>query len=480
MTRLAEKEVGSHAPCACTRGVSMPCVAVMGLGVSGRSAVRYLTLQGVRVLVSDARGTQQLSTADRDFLAEYGVEYECGSHTLAFLQQADKILVSPGIRQDLEILQQLRALKVPVLGELAVVAPLINKPVVAITGTNGKTTVTALIGELLQGAGKKVFVGGNIGTSIFDYLNHPEDVDVLVLELSSFQLESAGDFKADVAILLNVTPDHLDRHGSMDCYAAAKMKIFFGQGQNDTAILSGDDHYCREMLPGLGGGQRQLLFGHGRDCQARIEDHSIILSWQGRKERYDLTGSMLDTATGALNSAAAILAVRSLGCGQELIAQGLAAFQVAAHRMAFVGKVAGVSYYDDSKATNTGAVLSALENFKENVILIAGGRDKGDDYSLLQESVRRKVRCLILIGEAAELIARALTGMTELRKACSMEEAVLLAASIARAGDTVLLSPACASFDMFESYGHRGRVFAAAVQKLIDQSGAVLCQDGGI
>jgi len=458
----------------------MSCVAVMGLGVSGRAAVRYLVSQGVRVLVSDARDVQQLPTADRDFLAEYVVEYEWGGHTLDFLRQADKILVSPGIRQELEILQQLRALRIPVLGELAVAAPLINKPVVAITGTNGKTTVTSPIGELLQGAGKRVFVGGNIGTSLFEYLNNPEYVDVLVLELSSFQLEAAGAFKADVAILLNVTPDHLDRHGSMDCYVAAKMKIFSRQGQNDTAILSGDDHYCREMLPGLGGGQRQLLFGHGRDCQARIEDHRVMLLWQGREERYDLTGSMLDTATGALNSAAAILAVRSLGCGQELIAKGLAAFQVAAHRMALVGKAAGVSYYDDSKATNTGAVLSALENFKGNVILIAGGRDKGDDYTLLQESVARKVRTLILIGEAAELIAQALAGVTELRKACSMEEAVTLAASLARAGDTVLLSPACASFDMFENYGHRGRVFAAAVQRMIDQSGPVACQDGDI
>ncbi len=480
MTRQVNKALGSHAPSISIPGTSMPCVAVMGLGVSGRSAVRYLALHGVRVLVSDARDAHLLPATDLAFLAEYGVEYECGGHSLAFLRQADKILVSPGIRQDLEILQQLRALKIPVLGELAMAASLINKPVVAITGTNGKTTVTALIGELLQGAGKKVFVGGNIGTSLFDYLNNPEDVDVLVLELSSFQLEAAGDFKADVAILLNVTPDHLDRHGSMDCYVAAKMKIFSGQGQSDTAILSGDDYYCREMLPGLGGGQRQLLFGHDQDCQARIEDHRVMLLWQGREECYDLAGSMLDTATGALNSAAAILAVRSLGCGQEVTAQGLAAFQVAAHRMALVGKAAGVSYYDDSKATNTGAVLSALENFKGNVILIAGGRDKGDDYTLLQESVARKVRTLILIGEAAELIAQALAGVTELRAACSMEEAVLLAASIARAGDTVLLSPACASFDMFENYGHRGRVFAAAVQRVIDQPVPVACQDGAI
>lgn len=455
-----EKKAGTH-------------VAVMGLGVSGRAAMRYLVSQGVKVSVSDARSVQQLPAADLAFLTEYGVKYECGSHTLTFLRKADQILVSPGIRQDLEILQQLRDLGIPVLGELAMAAPLVHKPVVAITGTNGKTTVTALIGELLQRAGKKVFVGGNIGTSLFDYLSSPDDVDVLVLELSSFQLESAGAFKADVAILLNVTPDHLDRHGSMAGYAAAKMKIFSGQGPQDTAIVSGDDTFCRELAAGLDGGQQLLLFGHDGDCQAQVVGHCIHLRWQGKQERYDLAGSMLATATGGLNSAAAILAARTLGCAPEAIVQGLAAFQVAAHRMALVGEGAGVLYYDDSKATNTGAVLSALANFAGNVILIAGGRDKGDDYTLLRESVGNKVRCLILIGEATDLIAQALAGMVEIKKAASMEAAVFLAASIARAGDVVLLSPACASFDMFENYGHRGKVFADAVRKAIEAVPAI-------
>ena len=466
----------------CTRdtGVFPSCVAVMGMGVSGRAAVRYLVSQGVKVLVSDTRSGQQLPAADLAFLAEQGVEYECGGHTLTFLRQADQILISPGIRQDLEILVQLRALGIPVLGELAMAAPCIRKPVVAITGTNGKTTVTALIGELLKRAGKKVFVGGNIGTSLFDYLSHPDDVDVLVLELSSFQLEAPGAFRADVAILLNVTPDHLDRHGTMAGYAAAKMQIFSGQGPKDTAIVSSEDSYCRELAAGLDRGRHLLFFGHDRACQAQVDGHCIQLQWQGKQERYDLTGSMLDTATGRLNSAAAILAARTLGCPPEEIAQGLTAFQVAAHRMALVGKSAGVLYYDDSKATNTGAVLSALANFAGNVILIAGGRDKGDDYTLLRESVGRKVRCLILIGEATEQIAQVLAGTTEMEKVASMEAAVMLAASIAREGDVVLLSPACASFDMFDNYGHRGDVFAAAVRKVIDQAGSAGCKVSGL
>ncbi len=440
-------------------------VAVMGLGVSGRAAVRYLVSRGIRVSVSEAG---HLRPSDLAFLAEQGVDHELGGHTLAFLQRADGVLVSPGISWDLEILQELRARGITVQGELAMAAPLLHKPVVAITGTNGKTTVTALVGELLQGAGRKVFVGGNIGTSLFDYLMNPEGVDLLVLELSSFQLEAAGDFKADVALLLNLTPDHLDRHGSMAGYAAAKMKIFAGQGPEDIAIVSGDDPLGRDLLK-QSGPQRRLLFGHDDECQAKIAGHGVRLEWQGKSEYYDLTETMLDTATGHLNSAAAILAARSLDCPPESIVSSLKGFQVAAHRMALVGTGAGVAYYDDSKATNTGAVLSALDNFSGNVILIAGGRDKGDDYTLLRTSVKGKVRLLILIGEAADLIARAVEGATEIRRAASMDEAVKLAASVARAGDTVLLSPACSSFDMFENYGHRGRVFATAVRKVLDR-----------
>lgn len=445
-------------------------VAVMGLGVSGRAAVRYLVACGNRVSVSDSG---LLSAADAAFLAGHGVEYEGGGHSLAFLRRADRILVSPGIRWDLELLEQLRALGIPVLGELAMAAPLLRKPVVAITGTNGKTTVTALIGRLLREAGRGVFVGGNIGTSLFEYLINPDGVDVLVLELSSFQLEAAGDFRAQVAVLLNVSPDHLDRHGGMAGYAAAKMRIFAGQGANDTAIAGGDDPVCRRLLGELGN-RRRLLFGHGEDCQARIVDHQVVVRWQGNTECYDLTGTRLDTATGRLNSGAAILAARSLDCSPEAMARGLAAFEVAPHRMELVGTGAGVAYYDDSKATNTGAVLSALANFSGNVILIAGGRDKGDDYRLLRVAVQQKVRLLILIGEAGRLIAEAVAGATEMRAAASMEEAVDLAASVARAGDVVLLSPACASFDMFESYKHRGRVFAAAARKVIDRAGAAL------
>ncbi len=435
----------------------------MGLGVSGLAAVRYLLAAGVRPLVSEAREAKQLPAADWQFLVQHGVEFEGGGHSLEFLRRGEQVLVSPGIPLDLPVLREVRSLGIPTVGELALAAPLLDKPVVAVTGTNGKTTVTALIGDLLRAAGKKVFVGGNIGASIFSYLLNPEGAEILVLELSSFQLEAVGDFKAAVALLLNVTPDHLDRHGTMAGYARAKMNIFAGQGPGDTAILGLDDPACQELAGGLPSGATHLFFGHGEECQARIVDHGVSLLWSGKLEHYPLTGTLLDSFTGALNSGAAILAARTMGCSPEAVARGLQSFQVAAHRMALVAEQNGVAYYNDSKATNTGAALSALANFAGNVILIAGGRDKGDDYRLLRESVAQKVRHLILIGEAQELIAAAVAGATEVRRASSLEEAVALAAGLARSGDTVLLSPACASFDSFDNYGHRGRVFAAAV-----------------
>jgi UDP-N-acetylmuramoylalanine--D-glutamate ligase len=440
-------------------------VVVMGLGISGRSAVRYLLGCGARVAVSDARSAFQMKQEELDFLCASGVMVECGGHTAAFLHQADMIMVSPGIPFDLPVLVEAGERGIPVVGELAIAGPAIDKPVIAITGTNGKTTVTSLIGELLRCSGKKVFVGGNIGIPLFDYLCEPVPVDVVVLEVSSFQLETAGDFRPDVALLLNVTPDHLDRHGDLAGYAAAKKRIFVNQRSSDIAILGGDDPLCREMADDLKD-RKVLLFGHQDDCQARVCPDSVVVDLDGDVETYNLTGTALAGTTGSLNSAAAILAVRSVGCTPEDIWKGLAQFIPGPHRLAKVGEIAGVAFYDDSKATNTGAVLSALRQFAGNVILIAGGRDKGDDYGLLREAVGEKVRKLVLIGEAADKIAASLHGAVEIEHAVSMEEAVQLAYRVAGPGDTVLLSPSCSSFDMFDNYGQRGKAFVAAVEKL--------------
>ncbi|MBU1419149.1 MAG: UDP-N-acetylmuramoyl-L-alanine--D-glutamate ligase [Proteobacteria bacterium] len=437
----------------------------MGLGVSGRAAVRYLLASDVQVFVSDSREFTELPLSDQEYLLENDVAFEGGGHSRDFLLQGDFIVISPGIATDLPLLVEMRGQNIPVLGELALAAPQLSEQVVAVTGTNGKTTVTALIGELLAASGKKVFVGGNIGTPLLDYLCREERVDVLVLELSSFQLESAGNFRPDIGVLLNITPDHLDRHGSMVAYAAAKMKLFAHQEKQDKAILCSDDPMCRQIMPLLTE-QKVFSFGTQSDCEAKGEGSELIITLDGEKQSYSLAGTQLASHTGLLNSGAAVLAATLLGCAPEEIQKTLNRFAPAAHRLQRVTDWHGVEYYDDSKATNTGAVLSALASFAGNVILIAGGRDKGEEYSVLTQAVREKVKELILIGESADSIADALRDVICARRAGSMEEAVAMAAEVTEPGDVVLLSPACASFDMFDNYGHRGEVFCRAVLDL--------------
>jgi len=440
-------------------------IVVLGLGVSGRAAVSYLLACGARVTVSESRALLQMKKEELDFLNTSKVRLECGGHSASLLHKADMILVSPGVPFDLPILDQAREKGIAVVGELAVGGTAIDAKVVAITGTNGKTTVTSLIGELLKCAGKKVFVGGNIGTPLFQYLLQPDPVDVIVLEVSSFQLESGGGFRPDVALLLNVTPDHFDRHGDLRGYAAAKKRIFINQRQNDIAILNGDDPVCREIAAGFIE-KKALFFGHGADCRGRISPDRVVVGLDGAVEVYNLEGTALSGNTGALNVAAAILAAKSLGCRADDIRTGLERFSPGPHRMTKVCELGGVGYYDDSKATNTGAVLSALDHFSGGVILIAGGRDKGDDYALLRKTVEEKVKRLVLIGEAAEKIADKLQGATTILNASTMDDAVRMAAKEAVPGDTVLLSPSCSSFDMFDNYSQRGKTFIAAVRKL--------------
>ena len=439
-------------------------VAVIGLGISGRAAVKYARLCGAEVLASDSRSEERFLAEEREFIDEYKVRWEAGGHTVDFLRKADLLLVSPGVNLDAPVIRELRALGIPIAGELAVAAGRIGVPVVAVTGTNGKTTVTTLIGELFEKSGKRTFVGGNIGTPLYEYLCSPAEYDMVVVEVSSFQLESAGDFAPSVGVLLNVTPDHLDRHGTLEQYVAVKMRLFMHQRSGDIAIVNGDDRLCTMVPEGLR--SRVGPFGMGEENAAVIRDRAVHLLVEGKVEEYPLQGTALDNNVGMQNGAAAILAARVLGCSRDAILAGLREFRLGPHRIEFVAEVAGVSYYNDSKATNTGAVIAALQQFSGNVILIAGGRDKGDDYRLLRESVTARVRQLIVIGEAAALLEEALTDLVGIFRAHSMHEAVRRAAEIARPGDVVLLSPACASFDMFTSYGHRGSEFKKEVLEL--------------
>jgi len=452
-------------------------VVVLGFGITGRVALRYLSMLGARVYVSDARPEKKLSPQERALLQECGAEYEGGAHSLEFLRQGEFIFISPGIPVNLKVVVEAKKAGVNIVGELALAAPALQCPVVAVTGTNGKTTVTTLIGDLLRAAGKEVFVCGNIGRPLLECLMLEQQPDVAVVEVSSFQLENCGKFRPDVAVLLNITPDHIDWHGSFADYIAAKAKIFSQQRSTDTAILYTDDVICLELAEQLQE-RAPVLFGHSRDCHGYICESEVYVRRQNELEKYDLAGTVFDNPVGRVNCAAAILAAKSAGSDWHSIMDGLHSFKALPHRMEYVAVIDGVSYWNDSKATNTGAVISALKQAGQRIILIAGGRDKGEDYRLLRDSLRAKVVKLILIGEAAESIGRQLEDIVEVDYLPSLEEAVAKASRVARPGDTVLLSPACASFDMFESYEHRGRIFRESVAGLQLKRDAATLQTG--
>ncbi|MCI5117243.1 MAG: UDP-N-acetylmuramoyl-L-alanine--D-glutamate ligase [Candidatus Electrothrix sp. LOE1_4_5] len=448
---------------------------VVGLGKSGLAAVRYLHQQGLEVMVSEFR--EQIPEEERAVLEQCDVDpstgLETGGHTATFFVDADLIVSSPGVPADLPILTAARSRGVPVIGELALAAGRIQVPVLAVTGSNGKTTVTSLIGHLLRSCGKKVFVGGNIGTPILEYLLNPGNAEVVVLELSSFQLEVAGDFRPDIGLLLNLSPDHLDRHGSFEKYATAKMNLFARQGRGDTAIIGMDDPFLVAAPPSVT--ENVYGFGSQSDCRVRIERQSVYMQPgfgpDGKGELYNLAETRLNSRVNLYNAAAAILAVRVFGCNEQDIKAGLADFQPPQHRMTPVGEINGVHFINDSKATNVGAVVAALAGFglgaKKEVVLIAGGRNKGGDFKALVPAFRQHVKYIVLIGESAsDLAAVAEEAGVGYQFASDMEEAVVMAFAAASPGDTVLLAPACASFDMFRSYEQRGEVFERCVGEL--------------
>jgi len=446
-------------------------VTVVGLGRSGLAAVRLLKKMGAEVAVSEGGSAEKIAPDTLGWLTAHGVEVECGGHSPEFFAGRDLVVASPGVPLDLAVLQTARAAGIPVLGEMALACGLVSTPIIAITGTNGKSTVTELVGEMFKAAGKAPFVGGNLGTPLSEYLLGQEECEVLVLEVSSFQLDTAPGFAPEVAVLLNISPDHLDRYPDYEAYAASKFALFAGQKSSGVAILNRDDAELMRRLadypiPGRHYFYGQELSESGLGATVSSTGIRLCLGTGAPLEEYSLANSNLAQEPNVHNSAAAILAARLLGCPAEAVRRALAGFQLLNHRLALVAEINGVQYFDDSKATNIGAVAAALEGMTRSVFLIGGGRDKGGDYGLLHQIVRDKVKALILIGEAREKMAASFAGVTRVELAESLEAAVAIAASLATAGEAVLLAPACASFDMFSSYTHRGRVFREAVGAL--------------
>ena len=437
---------------------------VIGLGTAGLSTVRHLLRREVRVAVSEQSPAERIDPATIDFLERNKVALESGGHTGAFLRGADFVVPGPGVPLDLPILNEARGLGLPLLGEMALAAGDFPVPVIAVTGSNGKTTTTGLIGTLLTQAGKRPFVGGNIGTPLLDFFADPTAYGAAVLELSSFQLDLAGEFRPDIGLLLNVSPDHIDRHGSLAAYTAAKMRLFTHQRPGDTAVLGADDLVVDAAR--VPAGVAVHRFGTGERCAARIDGPLVHLRLEGRAEEYDLGETRLHSSVNRQNAAAGILAAALCDCGPEAIVQGLHTFAPPPHRMAEVATVGGVRFIDDSKATNIGALQAALAGCEAPVVLIAGGRDKGGDYALLREVVGARVKRLILIGEAAPLMRAALAPVVPCESAVDMADAVRRAVAATVPGDLVLLAPGCASFDMFSGYAERGRVFVDCVRRL--------------
>ena len=460
-------------------------VVVVGLGKTGHAAVRFFLQHGARVSVSESSPQSSISPEFIAWLKENNIACETDGHTMDLFTSADLIFVSPGIPLTIKPLNEARRLNIPVIGELAVAAHFMRTPVISVTGTNGKTTVATLLGDIFQAASRKVFVGGNIGTPLFDYISGAQDADIVVAEVSSFQLDTGGSQNSlpfKTAILLNITPDHLERYTSFASYVDSKFTIFAAQGPVDYAILNADDAEImnrRNLWPAC----QVFFFGkhladlagasiHGSKIHLK-NSSSLTLPNNIHGESYDLTVTCLKNPPNLQNAAAAILGARLMGCPQQAIQKGLASFEPLEHRMTLVTEIGGVRYIDDSKATNVGAVYSALEALQQPIILVAGGRDKGGDYSILVEPVRQKVKHILLIGEAKDTMARAFLAFTNVEMFDTLQEAVLRAASLAAPGDAVLLSPACASFDMFSSYAERGDVFRKSVLGLRENPASI-------
>ena len=442
-------------------------VLVVGLGKSGLAASQFLKERGARVTVSDARPATLI--AELPSLLEQGFSVEAGSHGLLTFRRQDLIVVSPGVPSNTPELVQVRALGMRIIGELELGAQYLQGEIVAITGSNGKTTTTSLVGEILKAAGRPTLVGGNIGRPVTAMVAESTPQSWSVLEVSSFQLETIEAFKPQIAMVLNITPDHLDRHGSFEAYAAAKARITENQTAEDFLVLNGENK-AAQMVAANTRAQiywfssrrpiKQGAFVHGESILFVSKEGAVAAPVMPVAE-VPLAGSH-----NVENVLAAVCAARLAGVPSETIRAAVAAFKAVEHRLEFVREVRGVKYYNDSKATNVDATEKAIAAFTGGVHVILGGKDKDSDYSTLTPLLRERAKTVITIGSAAEKIERQLAGVVKIESAETLQRAVARAEELAVAGDTVLLAPACASFDQFANYEERGRVFKDLVQAL--------------
>jgi UDP-N-acetylmuramoylalanine--D-glutamate ligase len=440
-------------------------VLVVGLGKSGLAAALFLRRRGAQVTVSDLRSAQALSK-EIPSLLEAGISVEAGGHGLLTFRRQDLIVVSPGVPLSTPELVQVRTLGLPIIGELELAARFLKGDVLAITGSNGKTTTTTLCGQIFSAAGLKTLVAGNIGLPVIEVVDQSAPGAWSVLEVSSFQLETTASFHPHVAVILNITPDHLDRHGTFENYVAMKERIFANQTVGDYLILNGDDAVAQQAASRA----RSQVLWFSRSKIVRRGTFLLNGMVMFRAAEQGTSVPVLPLAEIPLkgehnieNVLAAVCAACVANIPAEVVARTVSSFHAVEHRLEFVAAIHGVDYYNDSKATNVDATSKAIASFPGNIHLILGGKDKNSDYTQLNALLRARVKAVYTIGSAAEKIEGQITGVTKVVRAGTLEAAVDQAAGQAVAGDVVLLAPACSSFDQFENYEERGRVFKQAV-----------------
>jgi UDP-N-acetylmuramoylalanine--D-glutamate ligase len=441
-------------------------VLVVGLGKSGVASALFLKIHGARVTVSDTKSTDELKS-EIPALLDQGITVETGGHGERTFREQDLIVVSPGVPVNAPLLVQARGLGEKVIGEIELAAEFFPGKIVAITGSNGKTTTTTLAGEILATGGLSVVVGGNIGTPAISLVDRATADTTAVLEVSSFQLETIQTFRPRIAVVLNVTPDHLDRHRTFAVYTDAKARIFENQRPDDFAVLNADDPTCVALAERT----KAKVFWFSRKQEVKQgsfvrEGQILFRDVKGQQEVMLLSEIPLKGAHNVENVLAAVCVGTLSGVELGKIRKAVAAFKAVEHRLEYVETVRGVEYYNDSKATNVDATIKALESFPANIHLILGGKDKGSDYSLLNDLLRQRAKRVYTIGAAAAKIEGQIKGAAEIVHAETLENAIKRASETAQAGDIVLLAPACASFDQFRSYEHRGKVFKDVVKAM--------------
>ncbi len=431
----------------------------MGMGITGLETARFMLRKGLSFMTTDAKEIDHLDEEVKSLLKK-GVIFKAEKHSEKAIEWADTIVLSPGISLNHPLLKKATKQGKDVISEIELAFSYIKKPIIAITGSNGKTTTATLVTEILKENGFKVFLGGNIGTPLITIADQDEDYDYLVVEVSSFQLQGTKEFRPYIASILNISPNHLDHHSNLKEYIESKLKIFSNQKKEDWATLNNDDHLLKKLLGNLS--QKVITLGKNSDSHIHFSNGSIITS----NYKYSLENFKPKGIHNIYNAMTAIAISEIVSCDPSNTQKKLDEFTPPPFRLEYIGKRRGVVFYNDSKSTTPHSTLKAIQSIDPPLILIMGGKDKGLDYSILKKEIQKKVKHLVLYGEASSKLSKHLALENRTFIAKNLSDATKKAVSVAKEGDSILFSPGCSSFDMFSSYIERGKEFTKIVELL--------------